>query len=132
MYENITKLHWRIQGAANRSTLHPTTRAGEFILVDQIKSFTPSFLAQIKGHLTRHRYRVAAVFVDHFSDLSYVHLQLSINGDNTLAAKKAFEAYAHHHGITIRQYQTDNNCFDKHKWVNHYTDSSQTISHCAA
>ena len=33
------------------------------------------FIAQLKGNLTKRRYKYATVFVDQYSDLSYVYLQ---------------------------------------------------------
>ena len=47
-------------------------------------------------------------------------------------AKKAFEANARHHGVTVRRYHADNGRFAEHKWVNHCKDNGQTISYCTA
>ena len=131
-YGNMTRQPWTVQGAANRGKIHPTSQAGECVSVNQIESFTSGFLAQVKVHLTRRRYRVATVFLDHFSDLSYVHLQTSTNGSDTLESNKAFEAYARLHNVTIRHYHANNGRFVEHKWVHHCQDSGQTISYCAA
>ena len=132
MYGNMTRQPKNVKGTANIGTIHPATYAGQCVSVDQIESHTPGFLAQIKGFITRRRYRAATVFVDHFSDLSYVHLQSSTTGADTLDAKKAFEAYARHHGVTVRHYHADNGRFAEHKWVHHCQDNGQTISYCAA
>ena len=111
----MTRTPWRVKGTANRGKIHPTTRPGECVSVDQIESYTPGFLAQLKGCITRRQYRAATVFWDHFSDLSYVHLQSTTNGDDTLEAKTAFEAYARNHGVTIQYYHADHGRFAEHK-----------------
>jgi hypothetical protein len=69
------------------------------------------------------------VFVDHFSWLSYVHLQQSTSGEETLQAKRAFEAYANSHGVTIRHYHADNGCFIEPTFQKHCEDNHQTFSY---
>ena len=66
MYGTITRQPWNIKVTANRGTIHPTTRAGKCVSVDQIESHIPGFLAQIKGFITRCQYRAVTVFLDHF------------------------------------------------------------------
>jgi hypothetical protein len=46
---------------------------------------------QMKGFRTRHRYVGACVFVDHFSNLSFVYFQKSLNVGETIEAKQTFE-----------------------------------------
>jgi hypothetical protein len=36
---------------------------------------------------------VATVFVDHYSDLDYVHIQESTSADDTIEAKRTFENF---------------------------------------
>jgi hypothetical protein len=62
----------------------------------------------MKGWLTKKRYRVATIFVDHFSGLSYIHLQKSTNAEETVEAKIAFERFAIKINVTIKSYQADN------------------------
>lgn len=57
------------------------------MLVDHLEFPLPGFIGQMKGRLTRSRYQVATVFVDHHSDLSYVYLQRSTTGEETVNAK---------------------------------------------
>ena len=87
-YGDTKRTPWIVKGATNRGKIFPTTRAGEFFSVNQIESYTPSFLAQLKGGITCRRYRATTVFLDIFSDLSYVHLQSSTNSADTLDTKK--------------------------------------------
>ena len=66
-------------------------------------SDTYSYLcAQLRGNPTKERYRAATIFVDHYSRLSYVHLQKSTSAEETLEAKTAFENYARTHGVNVK------------------------------
>ena len=47
---------------------------GQCVYVDHLKSPTQGLVAQVKGYLIKQRYRVATVFVDEFSDLTYMHV----------------------------------------------------------
>jgi hypothetical protein len=49
------------------------------------------FYAQLKDKLTKKRYKYATIFVNHFSRLRFVHLQLNKKSDETLAAKLAIK-----------------------------------------
>jgi hypothetical protein len=69
------------------------------------------FYAQLKGKLTKKRYKCATVFVNHFSRLQFVHLQLDNKSNKTLAAKVAFEQYTAEHGVKILHYHCNNGHF---------------------
>jgi hypothetical protein len=103
---------------------------GECISVDQLESPLPGFVAQLKGKLTRKRYKAATIFVDHKSRLSYVHLQESLTSKETVEAKHAFEAYARTFGIHIRHYHADNGRFADNAFLKDVAISGQTISFC--
>ena len=49
----------------------------------------------------RNRYKVATIFVDHFSDYTYAHLQTSTDTEQTLEAKEAFERLTATFGVRI-------------------------------
>ena len=53
----------------------------------------------------------ATVFVDHFSNYSYVVLMTSPSGEETLRAKQEFEAHAASLGVRISHYHADNGRF---------------------
>ena len=61
--------------------------------------------------LTKDRYTCATVFVDHFSNARYVHLQRSTSVEHTLEAKRAFEHHARQNQVTIKHYHADNGTF---------------------
>jgi hypothetical protein len=59
----------------------------------------------------------AKVYVDQATGLGYVHLQKSTSAEETVESKKAFEAYARSHGISILLYQADNGIFKANSWL---------------
>jgi hypothetical protein len=124
-----TKRVWRTRASPNNITPAIITGPGDCMSVDQIESSTTGLIAQITGFLTRQRYTVATVFVDHYSRLSFVFLQKGTKGDETVQAKRAFEAYAHSHSISVRHYHADNGRFARVEWMTHVKAKHQTISH---
>ena len=74
-FGKMTRKPWRTKMQPRR--ILPCTRPGQCVSVDQMESSTTGFVAQLKGRLTTRRYRVATIFVDHYSDLSYVYLHSS-------------------------------------------------------
>ena len=69
------------------------------------------FFAQLKGALTKKRYRCCTIFVDNYSRLRYVHLQVDDTAEETMKAKHAFEKYAAEHGVSIKHYHCNNGRF---------------------
>jgi hypothetical protein len=57
------------------------------VSVEQLESSAAGFISQLKGKLTRRRYKAATIFVDNFSRMSYVHLQESLTSADTVEAK---------------------------------------------
>jgi hypothetical protein len=131
MYSKATKRPWRTKAPVNKRTVPPVTKAGDCVLVDQLESKTPGFIGQMKSPtLTKGRYLVATIFVDHFSRLSFVYLQSSTSGAETVSAKKAFEAFAESHGVLVRHYHADNGRFADNLFRNECTAKNQTQSYC--
>jgi hypothetical protein len=69
------------------------------------------FFAQLKGTLTKKRYRSATIFVDHYSCLRFIHLQIDDSAVKTIASKRAFQAFAAEHGVRIQHYHCNNGQF---------------------
>jgi hypothetical protein len=130
MFGKQTRRPWRTKGSTKDTKVGKATCPGEFLSVDQLESSSPGLVGQLKGKLTTKRYEVATVFVNHFSDLSYVHLQLSTSADDTLQAKFEFEKYARTHGVTIRQYHADNGRFSDNSWRNDVLSKGQLLKFC--
>ena len=68
-------LPWRTKFPNNGGKIQQVTSPGECIYVDQIKSSTLGFIAQIKFRPTKQRWFAATISTYHYSDLSYLHLQ---------------------------------------------------------
>ena len=51
------------------------SKPGQIVSVNQFESLTPGFIAQLRGNLTKQRYRYATISIDQYSHLSYVFLQ---------------------------------------------------------
>lgn len=62
-----TKRPWRTRAPPNGRSTPIARRAGDVISVDQLESTTPGRIVQLKGFLTKDRYRYATVFVDQYS-----------------------------------------------------------------
>lgn len=103
-YGAMTRKPWRTSKKISGIKPTPIHRPGDCVSIDQMESSVSGFVAQLKGQLTRRRYSVTTVFVDHYSRLKYVHPQSSTSAQDTLEAKESFEAYAKKHGVAIRQY----------------------------
>ena len=106
------------------------TAPGDCVSVDQLKSSTPGLIGQVKGWLTRERHHTATVFVDHHSDLTFVHVTPSDTSEETVAAKEAFERFAASHDVTIKHYHADNGRFADTLFREHVKEKGQTISFC--
>ena len=128
-YGKMTRRPWRTKGKYNQ-TPRVTTQPGECVSVDQLESTTPGFIAQLKGIPTIKRYKAATVFVDNYSRLGYVYLQLDTTSSETLKAKQAFEAFAHSYGVRIQHYHADNGRFADNAFRASLEQQHQTISFC--
>jgi hypothetical protein len=126
----MTKRPWRTKSQCDIQKLQQVTEPGKCVSVDQLESSTPGFILQLKGKLTKQRYRAATVFVDHYSGLSYIHMQRSLTSEETLEAKRAFEAFARRHHVTLRHYHADNGRFADNAFIADATKQGQTLSYC--
>jgi hypothetical protein len=54
---------------------------------------------------------VATIFVDHYSDLDYVHVQESTSAEDTIEAKQTFENFCLERGVRVEHYYADNGIF---------------------
>ena len=131
MFGKATRRAWRTKSPANRLNTPPATGPGAVVAVDQMISSTPGLIGQMRGFITRKRYMVSTVFVDHYSGLSFVYLQKSTSAAETVEAKRAFERYAKTHGVSIRHYHADNGIFAEAGFIKAVEADRQTISYCA-
>ena len=84
----------------------------------------------MKGKLTKRRYRCATIFVDHFSRLHFVHLQIDNSSAETLGAKRTFETFAAEHGMKILHYHCDNGHFHDNAFKQACHDARQQLTFC--
>jgi GAG-pre-integrase domain len=111
LFCEATHRPWRNKAPPNKNMVPPATAPGAVVVIDQLISSTPGLIGQMKGFLTKQRYKVMTVFVDHFSGLSYVHFQRTTSVEQTIEAKRAFERYARAHGVIVKHYHADNGVF---------------------
>ena len=107
---------WRTKG---QSTLliKKSTYAGECMSVNQLISPLPELIGQTTEQLATSRYRVATIFIDHFLNIDYVHIQKATSAKDTLEAKSHFEHFAQDQGVVIRHYHANNGIFASNGFV---------------
>ena len=101
LYCSMTERPWRTKSANNQFSIWEAFAPGDCVLLDQMESSTPRFIAQLKGKLTKQSYCADTIFLDHHSDLTYMHLQQVFSSKETVEAKKVFEAYSHTYRVRI-------------------------------
>lgn len=130
MYGKQKRKPWRTKGS-HSSTIRKATKPGECVSVDQLITKTPGLVPQTTGRLTKARYTVATIFVDHASDLDYVYLQESTNAMETIEAKQEFERFCQQHGVRVKHYHADNGIFASRAFREEVQRCGQTLSFCA-
>ena len=128
MFGKLTKRAWRSKATAKK--IFTATKPGQCVSVDQMESSIPGFLAQLKGRITGRRYGYATVFVDHFSDYTYVHMSESNTSVETIQAKHAFEARSSMMGVKVQHYHCDNGRFADNAFKQSVAKSNQNITYC--
>ena len=108
LFGAMTKLPWHGKELASSHQVLIATQPGEMVSVYQIESTEVSFFAQLKGSLTKKWYRYCTVFVNHFSQLSFLHFHIDNSAAETMLAKQVFEKFAAKHGVRILHYHCDN------------------------
>ena len=68
--------------------------------------------------------------VDHFSDLTYLHLMIITIQEETLAGKSDLEIWSATFGFKIHRYHTDNGRFYEQLFRSEIEDSYQIITFC--
>ncbi len=116
LFGAMTKLPWCRKESAFSHEIFIATKPGKIVSVDQMESTEVGFFAQLKGSLTKKRYRYCTIFVDHFSRLHFMHLQIDNPAAETMLAKQAFEKFAAKHGVCILHYHCDNGQFADNAW----------------
>jgi hypothetical protein len=97
------KKNRRVRTATTPGRVRTATTPGEGVSVDQMESRAVGFVAQLKGRLTRGRYWVATIFVDHYSRIGYVQLQKDSMSVEKMKAMRAFELFAQERGVKVKK-----------------------------
>lgn len=130
IYGKMTRRAKRSKNESSKIAARTVTGPGSCISVDQLESRTMGLIGHMKGTPTVQRYRCATVYVDHFSRLSYVHLQKQLTSEETVQGKIAFEKFCEARGVTVKHYHADNGRFADKGFVNHVTANRQSITYC--
>ena len=126
----MTKIPWRGKETKASHKVFVATKPGECVSVNQMMSTKPGFYPQLKGRLTKKRYRCATISVDHFSHLRYVHPQVNDTLIETIATKHAFESFAAEHGVRILHYHCDNGRFADNAFKQACDNAHQQLTFC--
>ncbi len=118
------------QRAASSCKIIVAAKPGEIVSVDQMESTEVGFFAQLKGSLTKKWYKYCTVFVDHFSQLHFLHLQIDNSAAVSMLVKQAFEKFAAEHGVHILHYHCDNGQFVVNAWKQSCEASCQQLTFC--
>ena len=132
MFGKMRKRSWRSKGTSGLKTIRKENEnfAGARVSVDQLVVAQPGLVPRISGKHTNQRICGATGFYDNHTGYSYSSLQTSLNGEQTLAAKHAFEAHSNTCGIKICGYRADNGRFAEKSFRDDVTNSRQNINFC--
>ena len=130
IYGKMTRRAKRTKNEKAKIEARVITGPGSCVSVDQLESRTLGLIGHMKGTPTVQRYRCATIYVDHYSRLSYVHLQKQLTSEETVQGKIAFEKFCEARGVTVKHYHADNGRFADKGFVNHITQSRQSITYC--
>ncbi len=130
LFGAMTKIPWCGKETKASHKVFIRTKPGECISEDQMTSTEVGFYAHMKGKLTKKRCRCATVFVNQYSHLRFVHLQVDNSSVETVAAKRAFETFAAKHGVKIQHYHCNNGRFSDNAFKQVCHDARQQLTFC--
>jgi hypothetical protein len=108
LFGAMTKIPWCGKESKATHQVFVATKPGECVSIDHMVSTHIGFFVQLKGGLTKKKYKAASIFVDHFLRLRFVHLMQDLSSKESVKAKRAFEQFTAEHGVTIHHYHCDN------------------------
>jgi hypothetical protein len=130
LFGAMTKIPWHGKESKATHQVFVATKLGECVSINHMVSTHVGFFAQLKGGLTKKRYKAASIFVDHFLRICFVHLMQYLSPEESVKAKRAFEQFAAEHGVTIRHYHCDNGCFTNNAFKQACQESNQQLTFC--
>eukprot|EP00957_Ditylum_brightwellii_P111630 8514650-Ditylum_brightwellii.AAC.1 len=84
------------------------------------------------GKLIIKRYKTATIFVDHYSRLTYVHLQYDLSFQQTWEANRAFEIWSARIRVKIEHYHANNGQFADKAFIKDCERNRQMLTFCTA
>jgi transposase InsO family protein len=121
---------WRTKPKKDNTKANKRLSPGDVVSMDQLISSTPGLIACLHGgRPTTEHYISSTVLVDQASDFCYIYHHTSLNSEETVKAKLAFEAEAKRHGVTIKHYHADNGLFRSKNFKAALEKAGQTISY---
>ena len=132
MFGRMRKRAWRSKGLKNLKTIRKENDnyPGATVSTDQLVVAQPGLVPRMSGRHTSERVCGATGFVDHFSNYSYSSLQTSLDGDQTLNAKLAFENHAKTCDVNVKAYRADNGRFAEKSFRDAIQAANQKITFC--
>jgi hypothetical protein len=126
----MTKNPWCGKESKSSHVVFVATKPVETVSCNQTASTKVGFFTQLKGTPTKKRYKCATIFVDHYSRLRFLHLQIHNSAVKTIAAKQASETFAAEHGVRIQHYHCDNGRFYDNDFQQACHDGHQRLTFC--
>jgi hypothetical protein len=130
LFRAMTKTPWRGEESKATHQVFVATKPGECMSVNHMVSTHLGFITQLKGSLTKKRYKAASIFVEHFLRLCFVHLMQDLSSEESVKAKRAFELFAAEHGVTIRHYHCNNGRFADNDFKQACQESNLQLTLC--
>jgi hypothetical protein len=130
LFGAMTKLPWQGKETKASHKVFVATKPEECISIDQIMLTEVGFYVQLKGKLTKKCYKCITTFVNHFSHLHIVHLQINASSEETMATELAIEQYATEHGVKILHYHCNNGQFHDNAFQQACHDAQQKLTFC--
>ena len=98
---------------------------GEIAHADIMTSSVLGLIPQMIGFLMSRKFHHTSFFVDDSSDYAFVHHQESTSPDDTILAKRAYEAELRKCGKDVRHYYADNRTYAVTKYKEEIEDKKQ-------
>ena len=93
-----------------------------------MESSLDGFVAQLKGSLTKRKYKEATVFRDHATGVIHVALMADFTGEATVRA--CSEVLSREMGVTVKHYHCDNGRFADNHFLQHCQTHHISVSFC--
>jgi hypothetical protein len=122
----ITTKHPDHIGALKEGQLNP----GDTVFTDQLESRVRGRLLHTAGREQESdRFCGSSVFVDAASGYVHIEHQVTLNANDSINAKSAFERMAREVGVDISKYHTDNGIYTSKAYVADLVRKNQSIQH---